>query len=281
MTTENVPVQDAVVVEEVDGHIPAPGADEQKTEIPAAGADDKKPEPEQDSPEEQAKRELSRRARARDRELKARVRAETERDIARAELAKFQGDGKLAEPAEPKREDFTEYEAYLRAVAKFDAKQEAAQILKTEREAQAKQEPPKPSAKAQAWTDAEKEIAKEAKDYHEAVNTFLDEDADALSPLARQAIVDAGPKLLYHLAKNPDVAEKIAELEPRRQVAELVKLEETLAKPEAKTKSSAPKPPTPVGSGKAGIFNPETASPAEYEAARKDGRLGTTPRWAR
>lgn len=62
---------------------------------------------------------------------------------------------------------------------------------------------------------------------------------------------DNGPEVLYHLAKNRDVARQIARLSPLQQARELGRLEAKLAnKPKAPTVSAAP-PPAPKVEGSA------------------------------
>lgn len=62
---------------------------------------------------------------------------------------------------------------------------------------------------------------------------------------------DDGPALLYHLGKNPDIAEKIAQLPPKAAARELGKIEARLAFEREKAKekpvvSKAPPPPPKV-----------------------------------
>ncbi len=63
---------------------------------------------------------------------------------------------------------------------------------------------------------------------------------------------EAPGKILYHLAKNPDEAERIASLPLGQQAREIWKLEQTLAsaKPPVKP-SAAPEPIKPLGGSKA------------------------------
>lgn len=294
--TESVEVTATVIDPTPVDSAPAPGADDQKpndaADTPAAGADDKKPEEgQQDSPEQKEKRELSRRERARLRDAKALGRAEAERDAAKSELERVKAESTAKpEAGEPKRDDFQDYETYLRAVTKYDAEQVADKRLKADREVLQQAAPQKLPATHEAFIKSDEALQKEAKDYREVIDAFSADfcgnpkDSGQLSPQARQALIElgeVGPKVMYHLGKNSEVAESIAELSPLRQVAKLVELGDTLTKPAQKRESKAPTPPTPVSQGKAGVFNPETASQAEYEAARKAGQLGQPPRWAR
>lgn len=85
---------------------------------------------------------------------------------------------------------------------------------------------------------------------------------------------DTGHEVAYHLAKNPDEAERIAKLPPLRQIAEFGKLEVKLSAPKT---SKAPAPINPIGSQGNVSTDLERADQAAYEMARaKQGA-----RWAR
>lgn len=87
---------------------------------------------------------------------------------------------------------------------------------------------------------------------------------------------DVGAKLLVHLNTNPDEAERIANLPPARQAAEIGKLEAKLSTVTPKV-SKAPPPIDPIGGGKAAVVDLGSASMDEYIAMRK--KQGA--RWAR
>jgi hypothetical protein len=92
------------------------------------------------------------------------------------------------------------------------------------------------------------------------------------SEVAAEAIrtSDAGPKIAYHLASNPDEARRIAALSPLAQVLEIGKIAasvSTEAKTETKT-TNAPKPPGNQARGAGGAFStsPATEDFAAFEA---------------
>lgn len=103
--------------------------------------------------------------------------------------------------------------------------------------------------RANVWKAREAETKAQHSDYA-AVLEAADESV-VFSPAAGEAIADSdlGPTLLYHLAKNPADAERIAKLSPVAQVRELGKLEQKLSTPTPQPKpklTSAPDPITPV-----------------------------------
>jgi len=266
----------------IDATPPAPGADDKKP-IPTEG--EAPPETAAETTEQQEAKRQSKFQRRLDRQKSARVAAETELRLTKERLAQLEAQKAPSQDAgEPKREDFQDYEAYLRAVTKHDAAAETSKALKAEREANQSRERRERDATGQdklakSWTERETAYQAEKKDYLEAVTPYVEEDLGHLSDGARRAIIesDLGPQLLHHLATNPDDHERIADLSPVRQVAELGKLEVTM-KPVAKKASNAPAPITPVKAGRSASpgFS-ENDSQAEYEAKRKAQQA----RWAR
>lgn len=183
-----------------------------------------------------------------------------------------------AEKAQPKPEDFTTVAEYTDALTDWKVDKKFA-----EREQQ--QAADKARAEAEAATKAfQTRLAaaiKEIPDYQEVI--------DGSEAIARHHILnyliesDIGPKLQYHLAKNPDVLDRLNQLSPIKAIAELGKLETKLEKPvepkaEAKLNaivpvSQAPAPITPID----GKTTPVHKDPAtmtikelrEYERARE------------
>ena len=165
------------------------------------------------------------------------------RDRQDPQPAKPQADGA------PKREDFPDYESYIEAKAEWKAEKKVEERFAKHKEeegrsrTQAEQQKLEKDFRAHAA-----KLATEVEDFEE---TMSSSDAP-LTEAMKSAIVTAGeigPRIAYHLAKNPQEAERIASLPDSRQAAEIGKLEMKLSAPEAKTTkpSSAPKPITPLG----------------------------------
>lgn len=261
---------------------PAPGAEEQKPRPPA---DDAEVVPE--TTEQQEAKKQSKFQRRLDRQKSARVAAETEAKLLREQIARLEAQPKQPQDTgEPQREAFADYETYLRAVTRYDAKQEASAALKTEREAsqvrdRQQQDNVSQEKIAQQWTEREKAFQATTKDYEDVVTPYVsdEEGLGRLSDGARRLIVDSevGPHLLHHLASNSDVADRIADLSPLRQLVELGKLEDVVKAP-AKRVSNAPDPIKPVGQGRSAANGfSENMSDAQY----KEWRKGHGAKWAR
>lgn len=116
------------------------------------------------------------------------------------------------------------------------------------------------------WTERQNSFKAETPDYLEALGS----STVVVSDQVRDAIIesDVGPQILYHLAKNPDVAEKIqgmtvsgalralGKLEAKLEGAPIKKEKEEPAK--AGSKSEEPsKAPTPISPLKGGNAVPE------------------------
>jgi hypothetical protein len=259
---------------DVDPVTPAPGAEEQKPADPPSDADAQKPEEVTETPEQQEARKESRRARQARRHAMELAEARTEARMLREQLKGQQP--AQPESSEPKRESFDDYETYLRALTRYDAEQVASKRLDAERQARQSSEQQGKAAEGQAkaaqeWVKREKAFQEATKDYDEVVTPYVETDLGSLSDGARRLIVesDVGPQLLYKLAMDSDVQDRIAALSPVRQIAELGKLEASLAAPPKKA-SNAPPPVKPVGQGRSSANGfSEDMSDAAYRAMRK------------
>lgn len=251
---------------------PAPGADDHKPTGPAPAADDENAET-QETPEQQAEKKESRRARQNARRAAELAEAKTEARLLREQLAEIKAKSAPVSD-EPKREDFQDDASFLRAVWKYDAKQEANAAIKPHLEAlesrqKQSQQTDGNTELAKNWTQREAAFQKATKDYEDVVTPFAEEELQDFDMQARRAIVESekGPETLYYLATHADEAARIAKLSPLRQVAELGKLEDRLTK--VVKASNAPPPIKPVGSGRAGNSDPSRMSDSEYKAWRK------------
>lgn len=253
---------------------PASAAEDQKA-TPAAT--DANAEPEAETTEQQEARKQSKFQRRLERHKTRAIQAETEARLLREQLAEArsakapQSQGEQ----EPQQEDFEDYTAYTRALARWEAKQVANETLKSEREAQQGKEKQSQAAAgqlkiAEAWTKREQEFEAVTKDYKEVVDSFSGEEFQTLSREAKMAVIESefGPALLYELAHNLDEVERIADLSPTRQAAEIGKIEAKLSAQPKRT-TNAPAPPNPVTGGKTSSKDPSKMSHEEYRAYRK------------
>ena len=178
------------------------------------------------------------------------------RESAEARLREYEQKAapeKAADPdAEPKPEQFTDAFEYARALAEFSAekalkdrdRQEAEKKAATERQQTIKQ-----------WTDRITAVKADLPDFEDVVAS----SDVAVSDQVRDAILesDVGPQVLYHLAENPEFAQKLSEMSTITALREIGKLEARFEKKEpakaAATKQKAPAPIKPIQGGGSGM----------------------------
>lgn len=256
---------------------PAPAADDQKAN-PTDSASTEDP-PQEETPEQ---KEARRKARAQaherrrlEKHIQATAEAKAEAAMLRQQLEAERAKAKPQEGGEPKREEFETYEDYLKASAKYEAKQAASEALNSQRQGQEKQAQEQHRSQvsaelAKSWETREEAFRKLTPDYDEVVAPFVDAELQMLHQGARQALVESesGAAILYHLADNLAEVERIAKLSPARQAAEIGKLE--LKYPAtAKRTTSAPAPARPIASRTSGAKDMENMSIEETRAYLK------------
>jgi hypothetical protein len=108
------------------------------------------------------------------------------------------------------------------------------------------------------WNKRQSEVKKELPDYDDMIAS----SEVVVSDQVRDAIFesDLGPRILYHLAENPEVAEKLSKLTSIGALREIGKIEARLEKApqeevKAATKSNAPKPISPIRATSAATDN--------------------------
>jgi hypothetical protein len=103
-------------------------------------------------------------------------------------------------------------------------------------------------------------------DWDSSLRTF--QMLGGASPEFLEAVtaMDAGHKVLHHLAQNPEVAERLLSLPPLRMALELARLETTVGQAKPKPVSNAPAPINPIGGRSSPVEPEEFASAAEQIA---------------
>lgn len=152
------------------------------------------------------------------------------------------------EVTEPKIDDFNSYDEYVAALADFKAEQKVRKILDDQESKRVEAEA------AKTREQREREFMARADSYKAERPDF---DSVAFNPLlpVTQEMADVinssenGPKVLYHLGKNMAEAQRIANLPPVMQAAELGRIEARITMPQANLNSAAPDPIEPVGGG--------------------------------
>ena len=184
-----------------------------------------------------------------------------------------------SQDGKPSPESFETHAEYVEALTDWKLEQKDKAKAKADAEAKFKADQ---ESLHKSHAERVKAFAKENKDYAEVVA-----EADTYLPEAAiKAILksEVGPALIYELAKNPDEAERIAQLEPELAAKEIGKLEAKIEakaksasdaekKPEPKKLTQAPKPIEPVGKGKGvvakSIDDPDISF-ADYEKLRRE-----------
>ena len=182
--------------------------------------------------------------------------------------------------AEPQPSQFSDAFEYAKALAEYSTEKALAE--RDRQVAQAREQEAQQKI-IQSWAQKVQDAKAELPDFDDLVAS----SDVVVNNAVRDAILesDVGPKILYHLAENNDLAKKIASLSPNAALREIGKLEARFeAKPETTqttpvVRSKAPAPIQPIrgGQGKADV--PISAdgefhgSYQAWKAARKSGKI--------
>lgn len=177
---------------------------------------------------------------------------------------------------EPKPEQFNDAFEYARALAEYSAEQALKNRDRVELEKKYQEEHDK---LIDVWNDRLETTKKELPDYQDMI-----ESSDVMvSDQVRDALLesDAGPRILYHLAENPDYAEKLSKMTVISALREIGKLEARFEKTETKpvVRSKAPAPINPLRAT-GGTMDTTIGSDGEFHGtysqwreARKAGKI--------
>jgi hypothetical protein len=181
---------------------------------------------------------------------------------------------------EPQPSQFSDAFEYAKALAEFSTERALAE--RDRQVAQAKEQEAQQKI-IQSWAQKVQEAKAELPDFDDLVAS----SDVVVNNAVRDAILesDVGPKILYHLAENNDLAKKIASLSPNAALREIGRLEARFeAKPETKqtaplVRSKAPAPIQPIRGGQGQPDVPMSANGewhGSYQAwklARKAGKI--------
>lgn len=178
----------------------------------------------------------SQRAReAAQREREARIRAEAQLEVLKAQVGGKQETAPVERTGRPNPDDFETQAAYLEALSDFKVEQKLAE----------REQKQKAAERTTAW-ESQKETARtKYADFDEVFN-----EAPMPVPLVAGAMLKhpAGVEIGYYLAKNPTDYRRIQALTDPVEVGfEMAAIAARIASPDKpKSASSAPKPPVPV-----------------------------------
>lgn len=191
-----------------------------------------------------------------------------------------------AAPAElkrPKIDDFQTFDEYEAALdkyteAKIEHSFEAKLAERQAKEAEAKQQQEMKAQSDKFW-EGIREAAKDHPDYADVVFDKSGECIVQVNPTANKLIakLPAGPRILYHLAKNPAEAQRILSLDPEFTAVEIAELNLQFKGKKTETAAalpkvtSAPPPPTTLKGG--------SSTPTADEQIADALRTGDTERY--
>lgn len=148
----------------------------------------------------------------------------------------------------PQRQQFGDYEDYIAARSRYEARQEALQIARRFDEAQKAQSLQMQAAR-QAQTIQERfeerlnEFRKSTPDFEEVV---MRDDVVVPDHVAADIVkADTGPAIMYAIGKDPSIVDKLARMEPFERALQIGKLSAMLGR--SPQVSNAPAPGKPVG----------------------------------
>ena len=189
---------------------------------------------------------------------------------------------KAPEPAaKPDVKNFEDYNEYVEALADWKADQKVSEALKARDTQTAK------TAEERALEARERTFAERVTHAKSQIADF-DQVVGAADVNVAQHVTDAildsekGAEMLYHLAKNPQEAERLSRMSVREADREIGRIEASLGKPAApvtKPASNAPAPMRPASRGGSTVAttDPNKMSHEEYRAWRSSQGA----RWAK
>ena len=140
----------------------------------------------------------------------------------------------------PVIDNFTTYDEYTEALTDWKVEQRF-----TERESKAKEfeQIKQKEAANQSWEEKVDSLPDAYDDYEFVVGRAFNNIR--LSETVIDAAKEAGPEIVYHIAKNPQLTERIVNMTPAQAIREIIKIESELSKPTVKISKSS-EPITPV-----------------------------------
>jgi len=215
----------------------------------------------------------------------ARAEAQTEREARQNLEAKLRDYEAKAKPSEPKADEepqpnqFSDMYEYAKALTDYRVDQRMNE--EKQKEVQAKIQAERDKV-INTWAKRVESAKSEMPDFEDMVGS-----ADVVvSNEVRDAIFESevGPRILYHLAENPEIAEKLQGMTLTRALATIGKLEGQFEKTEPQTKPTVgkSKAPAPINPIKASANGPVTELDGNrqfhgnyqaWKAARLAGRI--------
>jgi len=160
--------------------------------------------------------------------------------------------------------DESKFQSHLFEKAQQGAVESARQVLKEEQSQQ------NSSRKISDFRGREAEFCKDVDDYQEVVQNPRLNINQTMADVATE--MDDGPEVLYYLGKNPEIADKIAQLSPLSAARELGRIEAKIQSQEKSGKqvSEAPAPTPKLSAVEPSISkSPDDMTQKEWNAHRR------------
>lgn len=152
--------------------------------------------------------------------------------------------------APPKREEFQDYESFVRATSRWEAKQELREELARREQEYSRTQQESVRRESESATAAAREefmsagMEKYGEEFEEIVTSGSLAITDPMAAALQE--LEYGVDVAWHLSQHPKEAARISKLSPARQIAEIGKLEDKLLADQRAAPSAAPNPLKPV-----------------------------------
>ncbi len=189
---------------------------------------------------------------------------ELERALETERTARQQASEVKEAKGEPQLSDYDDWGKYAKDVAKWEVAQAKTEFSKTQTE----------EVHRVLEQKAQSEFKERLDDFaekHEDFQELIEDIAPLIRGAALETLIDSkhGPEIIYHLAKNPEEAEKLAKLSPLAAAREIGRIEERLNTKKEKKSSSAPAPIKIVTGASAASLSLENAEMKDFIRLRR------------
>ena len=264
---------------------------EEKTAEPTEEANDQSEQPteeietetkatEEKKPNPKLEKRFSELTKQREEARKEAAREREAREALEKRISELEGKAEpkpVEENVKPSPSQFNDAFEYAEALADWSAENAVMRARQEDIERKVQEERQKV---IETWNSRLENVKKDLPDYDDMVAS----SDVVVSDQVRDAILESevGPRILYHLAENPEIAEKISKSSLITALREIGKLEARFEKTEpievkpVAVKSKAPAPISPIKAGTSEqviVTNTDKMTYAQYKAMRQAKRI--------
>lgn len=184
------------------------------------------------------------------------------RELALANSKQQQPQPQAPEPqGKPVVSNFSSYEEFSEALAEWKVGE---LLSRREQEAQAQREQQAAQTLRESFDRRAAAFQEQAPDWRSVVTSMPLNDATFQA--AQES--EMGPELLYHLGKNPQLAQEFFNLSSRQAALRLGRLEAELSAPKPKRIPGAPPPINPIGGADSASYDPNSGTAEDFRKWR-------------